>query len=319
MNPADRNDGGPKRGDEPHPLDWLDRTGTADALLRELEVRSQGRTRRGRTVAVAVAALLMSVGAMWRVVQRGATPVPAAAASAVVLLPERRVLTDGSVVELKEGAAIDVDFSSQTRRVVLQRGEAHFQVAKNETVPFVVAVRGVEVRAVGTAFAVSSETASVEVIVTEGRVAVEDKKNDAATRSMRLNAGRNQRPAASEPQPVAPLVVDAGTRVTVAPAAVAPEVTAVSPADLKERLAWRVPRIEFSGTPLSEAIPMFNAHSAVRVSLGEPSLGRLLLSGILRADNVDALVRLLEANYEVMADRSDGTIVLRRRQSASPR
>jgi transmembrane sensor len=229
------------------------------------------------------------------------------------------VLTDGSVVELKEGAAMDVDFSPQARRVVLQRGEAHFQVVKNEAIPFVVAVRGVEVRAVGTAFAVSSETASVEVIVTEGRVAVEDKNNDATTRSTELNAGRNQRAAAWKPQPVAPIVVDAGNSITVAPAATAPRVTAVSPAQLQQRLAWRVPRIEFSGTPLAEAIPMFNAHSAVQISLGEPSLGRLLLSGILRADNVDALVRLLEANYEVSADRSDDTIVLRRRQSGSPR
>jgi transmembrane sensor len=57
--------------------------------------------------------------------------------------------------------------------VVLERGEAHFQVAKNPARPFVVVARGVEIRAVGTAFSVGLESTRVEVLVTEGQVAVE--------------------------------------------------------------------------------------------------------------------------------------------------
>src|SRR5437660_1453063 len=73
--------------------------------------------------------------------------------SAVVLRPEKQILADGSVVELKSGAEIAVDFTGAYRRVALKRGEAHFQVA-HQSRPFVVTAGPIEFRAVGTAFAV---------------------------------------------------------------------------------------------------------------------------------------------------------------------
>ncbi len=83
-------------------------------------------------------------------------------------------LKDGSHIELNRGAAVTVRYTAGERQVRLDRGEAQFVVAKNPAWPFVVDAGGVRVRAVGTAFDVSLAAGNVAVIVTEGRVRLED-------------------------------------------------------------------------------------------------------------------------------------------------
>ncbi|OHE82254.1 MAG: hypothetical protein A3G75_15480, partial [Verrucomicrobia bacterium RIFCSPLOWO2_12_FULL_64_8] len=84
----------------------------------------------------------------------------------------QRVLPDGSIIDLNQGAAVAVNSTAGDRRVRLEKGEAHFTVAKDAARPFIVTARGVDVRAVGTAFDVRMDSATVEVLVTEGRVEV---------------------------------------------------------------------------------------------------------------------------------------------------
>ncbi len=151
---------------------------TASAAVRcELEAElKRARRRRVRVIAGALCVVLMAgvIGqsVFWRGEQAWPAVETAAQSSAVVSRPEKRVLPDGSVVELKEGASIAVDFNAATRRVALQRGEAYFQVAGNPVRPFVVSAGSIEARAVGTAFTVQLGSSAVEVLVTEGRVAV---------------------------------------------------------------------------------------------------------------------------------------------------
>ena len=131
-------------------------------------------------------------------------------------------------------------------------------------------------------------------------------------------ARRNFPISGLKPQPA---FVDAGNRAVVAVgrpggARNAPQVSPVSPTELSERQGWRVPRLEFVGTPLSEAIAMFNEHSArwhgARIVLGDSKLERLQLSGILRADNTETLLRVLATEFGIKAERQgNDAIVLR--------
>ena len=98
---------------------------------------------------------------------------PSSGTVLVIPTPERLTLEDGSVVELNHGGKLEIDFSSETRRVRLVRGEANFTVAKNPERPFVVNAGGVDVRAVGTVFNVRLAREAVEVVVSEGRVKLE--------------------------------------------------------------------------------------------------------------------------------------------------
>jgi len=287
------------------PLDWARIAGKVEPVRREID--AYVRRRRHKRLIVTGAAMV-AIGAMIFVWREPPAPVRAPAGShPVVTLPPRRVLPDGSVVELKDGAEIAVDYSGALRRVSLRKGEAHFQVAKNKNRPFVVEANGIEVRAVGTGFSVERRETAVEVIVTEGQVAVENRGSSSGA----------VEPAQDEPAAVVPLaVLDAGKRVLVSTARhtepeAAPVVQSVPEIELSQRLGWRVPRLLFDATPLAEVIPAFNQYGHTRLTLANPEMGKLKLSGSLRADNVPALLTILESSYGLKPEhRANNEIVL---------
>ncbi|MEY2881229.1 MAG: hypothetical protein RLZZ15_3609 [Verrucomicrobiota bacterium] len=284
-------------------LDWPGRAATADAVLAAVERRVQRRRQLRRRAAAAVASLallLVAVGTTW-FRPAAFSPAPAFATGATVTQPARQLLADGSQIELNGDAQVRVEFSPVVRRVIIVRGEAHFEVAHDTARPFVVVAGEVAVRAVGTAFSVRLAPGDVNVLVTDGRVAVDRATVD---------------PVATLAQPLA--FVAKGARVVVAaadliPSAPPPVVVAVSAPEIAEQLAWRVPRLEFNDTPLREAVALFNRHGNVRLRLAAPALGELRVSGIVRADNTPALLQLLRADYGVEAQpRGDREFVLSR-------
>lgn len=220
----------------------------------------------------------------------------------IIPSPERLTLADGSVVELNHGGKIETAFTPETRRVRLVHGEAHFTVTKNPARPFLVEAGNVTVRAVGTAFDVRHLTGAVEVLVTEGKVQVE--RPAAATAEL----------AAPQSAP-APTPLVAGERAVVdtnAPTA-APVVATVSPSQVAQMLSWQGVRLEFEALPLADVVTEFNLRNRQQLVIGDVGAGRLRVGGNIRADNVDAFVRLLEASFGVIAERrADGSLVLRR-------
>ncbi len=292
------------------PLDWARAADAAD--LVEQEMRACVRRRRGQRISIlAGASVLALVAMLWIWPGNTFAPTgPAETSRAVVSSPERQTLPDGTVVEFKPGASVTVDFRPRVRRVVLERGEAHFQVAKNPARPFVVVARGVEIRAVGTAFSVGLESTRVEVLVTEGQVAVETASASAAIGSPTHDSQSSLPVDASSPG----VMVSAGESVTVdtsTAAPVLPSAQTMPVEEMNDRLAWRVPWLEMNATPLSEIIPAFNLHSGSRLSYADARLGRLTLSGTLRADNVTVLLQILDTSYGVTAEKgADGAIVL---------
>ena len=302
-------------------LDRPFHAGATDRLLAELNVRARGRKRR-RVVSVAAGCLLLfAVGSAWRFNARRerieasqSLPPAALAANTVLLVPSRQILPDGSVVDLNGDAEIAVDFSAALRKVVLHRGEAHFQVTKDPQRAFVVVAAGVEARAVGTAFAVQIGAAAVEVLVTEGRVAV----NHVVHAPVSASIGSSTVPEAFAVLGVSNrLVVD----LTV-PLITAPRVTAVQSEELDERLAWRAPRVEFTRTSLEDAIKVLNDHSAARTTPGgrvvrfviaDPGLSDVRVSGLFRIDRSEAFVGLLKNGFGIEAEpNADGEIILRK-------
>lgn len=87
----------------------------------------------------------------------------------------RILLEDGSAVTLNTATELRVWLTRSRRDVDLIRGEVQFAVAHDKTRPFEVGAGGHTVRAVGTAFDVRLDHgSSMQVIVTEGRVALLD-------------------------------------------------------------------------------------------------------------------------------------------------
>jgi transmembrane sensor len=216
--------------------------------------------------------------------------------------PRTVTLEDGSTVQLNTGGEIMEQFSPSERRIVLQRGEAHFSVSKNPARPFIVRAGALEVRAVGTAFNVHLQSAAVDVIVTEGRV--------------QLNAV-----AARTPGPA----FDAGDRAHL-PGAFQPTTdfsqalvrSHMQPAELADALAWREPLLRLGGATLAELAVEFEKATGRRWVFADPSLGELRFGGRFRADDFEGFTQVLAATLDLEVESAaDGTIVLRKKNSHS--
>lgn len=266
----------------------------APVVLASLAQRERRRRRRRGLAAAGVAVLLL--GAVTFLGLRGGSGSPA---PAVAVSPDRRALADGSTIELNADAEIVTDLSTTLRAVTLVGGEALFTVAKDPRRPFVVRAGGVEVQAVGTAFAVALRDGQVEVWVTEGRVAL--RSGDAADRNSGtlLEAGRRAVLAVPEPG-------------NASRPADAPRVTAFDARQAAEALAWRDKRVEFTRAPLAEALAVFNRGNVLQLTLADPALGAQRVSGIFWSDNPESFARLLELSFNVEARTRDGRIELHR-------
>ena len=283
-------------------LDRPMRSGVASEVERELARCASARRRRRYVAGSAVAAMLLFTGLIWRGQFTHSTNSVTPSRSVAVLMPTQQRLEDGSVVELKDDAEIETHFDSATRHVVLRHGEALFHVTKNAQRPFIVVAGTVEVRAVGTVFSVQLGKKEVGVLVTEGRVAVE---KPSADDPLKL--------ATALPPDLPVLIAGQRASVNLAASAVA-EVHAVLPAEMTAMLAWRMPRLEFSATPLSEAIATINRYNHVQYVIDDPSLGREAVSGLFRADNADAFIRMLQDGFGITTERRGDKVTLRKAQ-----
>ena len=218
----------------------------------------------------------------------------AGASLAAAQLPpiEERALEDGSKIRLNRGANLQVAFSPAERRVRLDRGEADFAVAKDSVRAFVVESGGVKIRAVGTAFNVRLTEHAVEVIVTEGVVAL-----------ARGTAGDDGVwPALSAGERA--LVPRTGSGV--------PVIGRLSPEELDRRLAWQPRLLGFTDESLATILNEFNRHNPVVLRVADPSLRELRLTARFRSDNVPGFLRLLASDFGVRAEPgAGGEIVLR--------
>ena len=206
-------------------------------------------------------------------------------------------LPDGSEVRLKEATALEVRYSQAERRLHLPRGEAHFEVVRDPTRPFLVTAGALSVRAVGTAFIVRHTQADVvEVLVAEGKVQVE--RTEGASTSgqaprvliagdqLRWDLGRPAEPVLAR----SPAVAATGARIGRSAA----------------------PRLDFTNTTLADAVAQLNQHSRVQLEIADPSLASRAVGGTFSADNAEAFAAVLAAGGEIQAERVNANrIVLR--------
>jgi transmembrane sensor len=278
------------------------REGRGEALFQAISDRAaQARRRHRRVAAYATAGLAAAAALAFAFLPKN--PLPAAAAPSIALRPDRQVLPDGSSVELNAGAQLAVEFTPEKRAVLLMRGEALFDVVKDPARPFVVAAGQIEVRAVGTAFTVRHAHDEVAVLVTEGEVAVD-----------RVGTSLDNVPLGASAIIPKPIYLPAGRKVAVPfdRGVAMPEATDVSLEEVAEALAWRSRRVEFTSTPLSEAVALFNRQAGMRLVLGDDVTGALRITGVFWTNDPEGFSRLLASSLGLRADTdAQGRIVLR--------
>ena len=176
----------------------------------------------------------------------------------------RAPLSDGSAVTLNTDTVLRATYDRRIRKVVLLRGEALFDVAKDASRPFIVTAGAMRVRAIGTSFLVRTLSAGqVEVVVREG--VVEVWRTGQEGRSVRLSAQTK---------------VEAGEagRLSVRP---------VTLASLDRALAWREGFIDLDGMTLGAAVAEFARYSGRRIDLDNPALADMKVTGRFSATDPD--------------------------------
>ncbi|HEY5239576.1 MAG TPA: FecR domain-containing protein [Rhizomicrobium sp.] len=196
-------------------------------------------------------------------------------------------LADGSQVELNTDTQLRVVSDARQRTVLLDRGEAFFQIKHDAARPFVVIANGQRVTDLGTKFLVRREVGDLRVSVVEGRV--------------RLEAGAaHAKPAILLPGDVA---IATANSVSVAKQA-APQ--------LSSELGWRHGVLIFRHMSLAGAADEFNRYNREKLVVADTATAHLTIDGTFPANNPGAFTRLAEEIFGLRVMRGDNEIVISR-------
>lgn len=200
-------------------------------------------------------------------------------------------LPDGTLVTLNTNTRIAIDFSSNERIVKLTRGQAFFKVAKNPDRPFIVKAADRHITALGTAFEVRLDPGRIEVVLTEGRVAITHAPE---------RAGISAIPASE--------IVLAPGEALIAVLGKPQEVVA---ANIEQKLRWRDGLVEFQDTPLRTAVAEMSRYSNRPMTIADDQVGNLRISGVFRTGDISNFGDIVSAILPVDArTEADGTIEL---------
>jgi transmembrane sensor len=172
-------------------------------------------------------------------------------------------LGDGSQVELNTDTVVRVADVSGQRKVVLEKGEAFFQVKHDSNRPFIVMAQGHRITDLGTKFLVRENEDQTEIALVEGRARFDDKDRDGKLRSLVL----------------APGDVVSATADSVS-------LTRKTVALLGNELGWRRGVLVFKHTVLGEAVEEFNRYNARKLVIADPAVARLEIRGTFRTEDM---------------------------------
>lgn len=257
---------------------------------RGRRVRGVDLSRRGWLAAAAVTGLAI-LGA-WALAFRDGWQTYATAVGG----RQQITLSDGSRVELNTDSMMRVRINGGRRDIVLVRGEALFHVAHDSSRPFFVTAAATLVRAVGTAFSVRIRADnSVDVLVTEGRVAVGSPRTDTA--------------GEAELTPPA-----TGVAAGEAAAVNRGRLTSkhLSTEEVARKLAWTDPtgpHLAFWGETLSEVVGEFNRYNVRHLSIADPQIRQIRFGGNFKASDLDGFVETLKSFHVIAQNPGDPTEV----------
>lgn len=300
--------------------------GRRDALddaRRAARRRWSTRRKASRFTAIAASAAITAIGALvWTYSQRDVYTTD---------LGERRALTleDGSVVTLDAKSRVRVQYDPDQRILALERGQAHFDVAKDPARPFRVRVGDQTVVALGTQFNVELVAGNVLLSMIEGRVAVTgiDTATDPSGRLARkagLSAARpgegasvslpgesagqalqkqeqkqrQERERGAAPRlPIVELKAGEGLRVRAdGQAVVLPKI------NVDRATAWQSGKMFFDNEPLASAVERVNRYSQVQIEV-DPAVADVRVSGVFNAGDSTAFVEAIATYFAVQIDR----------------
>jgi transmembrane sensor len=206
-------------------------------------------------------------------------------------------LKDGSIITLNTQSIARVRFDDHERAVYLEHGEAHFKVAKNPDVPFVVYAGKGHVRAVGTAFSVRIDKQEVDVTVSEGKVEVFAGLETAQRKTHQVSTGKPLNTVTLSERGVAKYGESIDTY------------DYIEPKQLSHKLAWKSGKWIFEGDTLADVIAEANRYTTARIEISDPSIANLRVGGYFDVGDVEPLLAALEAGFDIKVNRTRDDLI----------
>lgn len=179
-------------------------------------------------------------------------------------------LADQSVVHLNTDTAVTVRIDRDARLVILEHGEAVFEVTHEQGRPFRVSAGPAQVEDVGTIFDVKVSPAAALVTVVSGQVKLGlTRKFEQASPYLQLVAGQQAR-VADGTLPAQPSTVD-----------------------VARETAWLHRQINFQNEPLGLVTDEFNRYATVPFEIDSQTLRNLKISGTFAIDDSEAFMAFL--------------------------
>ncbi len=253
----------------------------------------------------------LALGCLAAVIWLGGWPFASSSQSIVEVAQSPRTIRfdDGSIARLNSGSKIHYSYTDSVRLVNLMHGEAHFEVAKNEEVPFVVYTDNVRIRAVGTAFNVKVGQSEVNVLVTEGKV--------------EIKAEKSENPGISEIEYLVDGNFDSGDSLGYfsegekakiyrneqeksSPVSISREI-----AETQEELQWQEPLLTFLGPTLRDLVDEFQLKSGMTLIVNDPKIYNVrIVGGAFASSDPFGILNLLKESYGISWSQIDSHTVV---------
>lgn len=195
-------------------------------------------------------------------------------------------LADGTQMELNTNTRLHADVTGASRTVLLDSGEAYFDVVHDASRPFTVYAGNRRITDIGTKFSVFRNGDDVRVTVREGRVRVEVLDETGA-----------------------PVVAEAGHVVVTKGGETL--VLAKPDRDIADGLGWRGGMLIFNQQTLAEAAEQFNRYNTRQIFVEGPAR-KIRIGGSFKANNVDVFVLLLHRGFGLSVNDQGDRIVVSR-------
>jgi transmembrane sensor len=171
------------------------------------------------------------------------------------------VLDDGTAVDLNTATRLHATISLLRRRIVLDQGEAIFDVRHESLRPFKVQAGDLAIRDIGTRFSARRHGHAVSVAVLQGAIEINGERVEEGYQ-------RNYLP-------------DTG-------------LSSIQPIDAEQVEAWKHGRLVFRKSPLRDVIAELERYHSVRIVFADPSLARQTLSGTFDIDDLELFLASVE-------------------------
>lgn len=282
----------------------------ADKVYKKLRDRQKWRKGLVATATIVCGLLLLTLGqfVFTNSYPRSDQPVETAIAFPVVLKSEigeqqTHTLPDGSTITLNTDSYLEVNYARNQRNIRLVKGEAFFEVAKDNSRPFLVFANNGVIRAVGTEFSVWVQNDySLDIIVAEGTIEL----------SSLTPKTPGERASASDGRPaqiVSLGMVTAGQSARLNDQKTSIELVSDELIDLK--LSWKEGLLKFRGESLEEVIAQVSRYTQLQIGIDDdPELRALRFGGVFKSGETDVLFRTLETQFGIVAKNQNDTSVI---------